>query len=107
MGYIEINTDKEFDAAFQKYKSQPIVIDFSAAWCGPCKAIAPLFKKLSESTPDVKFFKVDIDGASKTADNYEVNSVPFFAFVKGGEVVATFSGASESKLREGIKLISQ
>jgi thioredoxin 1 len=102
--YIEIASDKDFIEAYEKYASKPIVMDFSAKWCGPCLAIAPVLEKLASSTPEVKFFKIDIDGASGTANSYDVSAVPYFVFVQNGKTVHSFTGASEAKLKEGLKL---
>jgi thioredoxin 1 len=74
-----------------------------ATWCGPCKAIAPLFQELSEAMPDVVFLKVDVDENPETAAKYSVSAMPTFLFIKGGEIVDRLMGANPDRLREMIE----
>lgn len=65
----------------------PMVCDFYATWCGPCKMIAPVMEKCSELFSDkAKFVKVDIDENFELASRYNVMSIPFVAVFKGGEL---------------------
>ena len=77
-----------------------VVLDFYATWCGPCKRIAPLFKELSEKFPTIQFFKVDVDEANDVAEQFSVESLPTFVFIKGGEVVDRLMGANAARLQE-------
>jgi Thioredoxin domain-containing protein len=54
--------------------TDPIVLDCWATWCGPCKAIAPAFEKLSESFPQIKFYKVDVDDQADVAQELNVRA---------------------------------
>ena len=81
---------------------KPVVVDFTATWCGPCQRIAPMFAKLAEEETDIEFIKVDVDDNEETAMHCGIEAMPTFHFYKGGEKVSEFSGASEEKIREGV-----
>ncbi len=72
---------------------KPVVIDFWAEWCGPCRMMGPVFKDLEAEMPDVKFVKVDVDSNSDLAQQYAVKSIPSFLVIKAGSVVKTMVGA--------------
>jgi thioredoxin 1 len=84
------------DANFQQEVLQsqdPVLVDFWAPWCGPCRAIAPLIAQLaSEYTGSVKVGKVNIDDHPGPAQNYNVMNIPTLLLFKGGEVVERFVG---------------
>ena len=75
------------------------ILDFTASWCGPCKAIAPIFKELSEEF-DAQFIKVDVDENPEAAQKFGVSAMPTFVFIKGGEVVDRLMGANAARLKE-------
>ena len=77
------------------------IIDFTATWCGPCQAIAPVYKQLSEDfSSQAQFIKVDVDENPEAAAKYGVSAMPTFVFVKGGEVVDRLMGANAARLQE-------
>ncbi|XP_001602650.3 thioredoxin-2 isoform X1 [Nasonia vitripennis] len=76
-----------------------VVIDFFATWCGPCKMIAPKLDELSQELTDVVFLKVDVDELEGVAEEYDVNSMPTFVFIKNGSVLDKFSGANIEKVK--------
>ncbi len=86
-------------------ESLPIVIDFWATWCGPCKAVAPAFEELAtEMEGVVKFAKVNIEESPNIAGQFGIMSVPTFIVLKNGEKIGTISGAlAKSKLKEKIE----
>jgi thioredoxin 1 len=97
-----------FDDIVKDSGDKLVVVDFSAAWCMPCKMIAPVYDDMSEEEcyEDVAFLKVDVDEAPAISERFKVMSMPTFIFLKNGKVVDRFSGASVEKLRETIaKLI--
>ena len=65
----QVPTKGEFDKVLSEAagKGQTVIVDFTATWCGPCKAIAPLFEQLSQQNPHVVFIKVDVDENDETA----------------------------------------
>lgn len=85
------------DAIFEQevLKSDiPVVIDFWAAWCGPCRLIAPIVDELAlEYTGKVKVCKLDVDNNQNTAMKYGIRSIPMLLFFKNGEVVDSILGA--------------
>lgn len=84
-------TAANFDATIKKGK---IVVDFWAAWCGPCKVMAPHFEDAAADLQGkVTFGKVDVDAEGDLAERFEVMSIPTVIFFKDGEVVDQFSGA--------------
>ena len=78
----------------------PVLVDFWAGWCGPCKAIAPVLEDLSrEYEGKVKVVKVDVTSCEATAVNYNIRNIPALLLFKNGEVVAQQVGAApRSKL---------
>lgn len=86
-------TDDNFQSTIAS-ASTPVLVDFSASWCGPCKALAPTIDKLAaEYAGKIAIYKVDIDNAQDAASNFNINSVPTCVFFKGTKEVDRFSGA--------------
>ncbi|MEE9351262.1 MAG: thioredoxin TrxC [Thiotrichaceae bacterium] len=85
------------DQTFQKHISKsdiPVVVDFWASWCGPCKMMAPEFKKAAEQLePRVRFAKLDTENNQQTAAQFGIRSIPTMILYKGGKEVAQQAGA--------------
>lgn len=78
--------------------STPVLVDFWAEWCGPCKMMAPALDELAtEFAGKAKVAKVNVDDQQQLAANYRVSSIPMFLVFKGGQVVAQHVGASGGK----------
>ncbi|KAG8467076.1 hypothetical protein KFE25_000392 [Diacronema lutheri] len=97
----QLNTLAEFDACLANAGDKLVVVDFTAAWCGPCQRIAPKVQELSEMT-DIVVVKVDVDENQETAEKCKISSMPTFQFYKHGKLVHQFSGASEDQLLKSI-----
>jgi thioredoxin len=85
-------TDARFTADVLE-SDAPVVVDFTAAWCPPCRVMSPILDELAEERPDVRFVKLDVDDNVDTAVRYGVLSMPTFMVFRGGEPVLTLVGA--------------
>ena len=87
---IELD-DSNFDSAINA--SVPVVVDFWAPWCGPCKAIAPILDELAKELGDtVKICKVNVDNNKEIAGKYEIRAIPSILIFKEGTLVDTIVG---------------
>jgi thioredoxin 1 len=85
-------TDETFEAEVLN-ADKPVVLDFWAQWCGPCKMIGPVLEEISGERDDVIIAKMDIDANPETPTKFGVRSIPTLLIFKGGESVATTMGA--------------
>lgn len=85
-------TDDNFKTTLQNAKT-PVLVDFSASWCGPCKALAPTIDKVAvEYAGKLAVYKVDIDNAGETASDFNIQSVPTCIFFRGNKEIGRFTG---------------
>jgi len=89
-------TDETFEREVL-HAENPVVVDFWAPWCGPCKAIEPALNELAGTTGSVEFVKLDIDENPRTATTYGVLSLPTVMLFAGGEPRETVYGARPKK----------
>jgi thioredoxin 1 len=97
-------TDQNFDAEILK-SPVPVLVDFWAAWCAPCRAIAPHVEALAaQYTGQVRVGKCDIDSNGQVASQYDIRSIPTLLMFKDGKVVGQVVGAvPKARLEELIK----
>lgn len=92
MANVQELTDQSF-AETLRSDGKPVLVDFSATWCGPCRALAPTIDTVaSEYSGRLRVYKVDIDQASDTAAQFGVSSVPTCIFFRDGKEVDRFVG---------------
>ena len=86
-------------------KENNFVLDFTASWCGPCQVIAPQFESISkeEIFKHIKFYKVDVDENEDLCEEYEINCMPTFVFLKDKKLVDSMKGANIKDLRSKIE----
>ena len=78
--------ESDFDQAISE-SPVPILVDFSASWCGPCRTIAPVLNEIAKEQGDVvKIAKVDVDNSPTLSSRFGIRNVPTLLFFKGGEV---------------------
>jgi thioredoxin 1 len=99
MSLLKVTTNGSFEGDVLR-SSIPVLVDFHAVWCGPCKASAPALEDAArEFEGEIAFVKVDIDQEPKLAEAYSVQSVPTFILIKDGQPVERFVGqVSRGKL---------
>ena len=102
--FLGVATDDNFEGEVLK-SDKPVLIDFWAPWCGPCKAIGPVVEELAgELNDSVKFMKLNVDENQKTAVDYGVRSIPTLILFKGGKVLDTLIGlVPKTRLEEFVK----
>ena len=90
MSIISINKNN-FEIAEKSEK--PVLIDFYADWCGPCRMVSPIVDEIAEENPQYLVAKVNVDNEPELASRFGVVSIPTLVVMKGGEVVNKVSGA--------------
>ena len=71
----------------------PVLVDFYADWCNPCRMLSPIIEEVSETRPDVRFCKVNVDEEPELARRFMVRSIPMLVVMKDGKTAATTVGA--------------
>ena len=76
---------------------KPVLVDFFATWCGPCKMLTPAVERAAGQHPEVHFYKVDIDEEPDLANRFQIMSVPTLLFIKRGQVISKTVGVISSQ----------
>lgn len=90
MSVLKINKDN-----FEQIKNseKPVLLDFFAEWCGPCRMVSPFIEEIAEENPQIVVGKINVDEEQELAEKFGVFSIPTLIVMKNGEVVNQASGA--------------
>ena len=91
MSAMQVNKNNFQDEVLNSDK--PVLVDFWASWCGPCRMVAPILEEISAERSDVKVCKINVDEEPELASRYKVMSIPTLLVVKEGQVVNQAVGA--------------
>ena len=91
MSAIQVNKDNFQEVVLNSDK--PVLVDFWASWCGPCRMVAPILEEIANERSDVKVCKINVDEEPELASRYNVMSIPTMLVVKEGQVVNQSVGA--------------
>lgn len=91
MSYINITNQNFNEEVLQSDK--PVLIDFWASWCGPCRMIAPIVEEIAEERSDIKVGKINVDEEPELATRFGIMSIPTLVLMKDGEMVNKLVGA--------------
>lgn len=83
--------DQTFDATVLQ-SDKPVLVDFSAAWCGPCKIQKPVLERFAADNPDVEVVLIDVDESPRTSGRYGIQAMPTLMLFQGGEPKALVRG---------------
>jgi thioredoxin 1 len=92
-------TDTNFQAEVIE-SEQPVLVDFWAPWCGPCRVVAPVLEEIAAEREDLRIVKLNVDENQQTAANFDVLSIPTLILFKNGEVAKKVIGAYPKKKLE-------
>ena len=99
MSILHVSTEN-FEALV-KQSTKPVLVDFWASWCGPCRMIAPVLEEVAAQRPDIQVCKVNVDEEQALAMAYGISSIPTLLLFKNGQVVNKSLGAvPKSKILE-------
>ena len=91
MKVLHVNKDNFHNEVLNSEK--PVLLDFFASWCGPCRMVGPILDEIAEEREDIKVCKVDIDEQPELASRFRIMSVPTLMVLKGGNIVDQSVGA--------------
>ncbi|MDQ3587088.1 MAG: thioredoxin [Actinomycetota bacterium] len=92
MAAVDEVTDNNFQAEVLE-SPEPVLVDFWAPWCGPCRVVGPQLEELNNEREDVRVVKLNVDDNPNTAARYNIMAIPTLLLFKGGNVAHTIQGA--------------
>lgn len=98
-GTLNEVTDTNFTAEVIE-SEQPVLVDFWAPWCGPCRVVAPVLEEIASERPELRIVKLNVDDNQQTAAQYQVLSIPTMILFKNGAPAKTIVGAYPKKKLE-------
>lgn len=98
-GSLSEVTDANFQAEVIE-SEKPVLVDFWAPWCGPCRVVGPVLEEIASEREDLRIVKLNVDDNQQTAAQYQVLSIPTLILFKGGAPVKTVVGAYPKKKLE-------
>jgi thioredoxin 1 len=99
MGNLPAVTDNSFQAEVIE-SDQPVLVDFWAPWCGPCRMVAPVLEEIASERPDLKIVQLNIDENQQTGAAYDVLSIPTLILFRNGQIAKKVIGAYPKKRLE-------
>ncbi|MDO5123409.1 MAG: thioredoxin [Eubacteriales bacterium] len=90
MSVIKITRDNFISEVINSEK--PVLLDFYADWCGPCKMVAPILAEIAEERSDIKVGKINVDAEPELANRFAVSSIPMLAVIKDGKLANSAVG---------------
>ncbi len=90
-GKVEHASESNFQSEVLE-ANVPVLVDFYADWCGPCRMLAPMLEDVARESPDAKIVKVNVDHSPRLAARYGVNSIPTLLVFRDGQIVAEHIG---------------
>ncbi len=99
MADIKQVTDADFQAEVLE-SEQPVLVDFWAPWCGPCRVVAPVLEAIADERPELKLVKLNIDENQQTAMNFQILAIPTMVLFRNGAEAKRIQGAMPKKRLE-------
>ena len=91
MAYINVNKNNFEPEVLQS--DRPVLVDFWASWCGPCRMVAPIVEEIAEEREDIKVVKINVDEEPELAAQYQIMSIPTLMVFKEGNIINQALGA--------------
>lgn len=103
----EVESPEQFEELIQSNEFTATIVDFTASWCPPCRAIKPIFEEMATRYTDIQFLKVDVDELKSVARDAKIYAMPTFIIYRGGERTnESIRGADKEALRALLNSVS-